>query len=416
MSGLLLILFAFLDLTQCEDSLYRHNRIYRLQVPEEYSNAFMEALQSGEVNAQYDILHLSPEGFIDVMVKPSNLEGFRKLIRDYNAQATIIDPDVERSIELFKLENLRAATQSRIRRSLDSLMTHTHYLSFKDMEEILKTINYQNQRASLEEIGRTAENRSIWLLKISLNENLPIIWIDAGIHAREWIAPAVAFYLIDRLLSEDGYHLLTRYQFYIAPNINPDGYEYSFNRNRFWRKNRGRTGQNWCLGVDLNRNFPYKWSLSGSSSNPCSDVFRGNSAADQLETQSVVDKLTTIADQTKLYLTLHSFGQLILIPYGYEKETRPAHYEELRRLSFDIIFKLWKNHNVMYMSGTAADILYAAAGASDDFACGALRIPYTYTVELPDLGSYNFLLPPNQIVPVGRQMWDALQIFVEQMR
>lgn len=33
--------------------------------------------------------------------------------------------------------------------------------------------------------------------KITMDESLPIIWIDAGIHAREWIASASAFYLID---------------------------------------------------------------------------------------------------------------------------------------------------------------------------------------------------------------------------
>lgn len=29
----------------------------------------------------------------------------------------------------------------------------------------------------------------------------PAIWIDAGIHAREWIAPAVALYFIKRVSS-----------------------------------------------------------------------------------------------------------------------------------------------------------------------------------------------------------------------
>lgn len=61
-------------------------------------------------------------------------------------------------------------------------------------------------------------------------------------------------------------------------------------------------------------------------------------------------------------------------------------------------------------------ILDSAAGGSDDFACGDLKIPYSYTIELPDLGSYNFLLPPSFIIPVGNQIWDALQTFVEQMK
>ncbi|KAM3185314.1 hypothetical protein ACTXT7_006617 [Hymenolepis weldensis] len=62
-----------------------------------------------------------------------------------------------------------------------------------------------------------------------------------------------------QLLSKDGCELLGKYQFYIAPNVNPDGYVFSHIRNRLWRKNRNKTEHENCLGVDLNRNFPYKW-------------------------------------------------------------------------------------------------------------------------------------------------------------
>ncbi|VUZ51088.1 unnamed protein product [Hymenolepis diminuta] len=284
------------------------------------------------------------------------------------------------------------------------------------MEAALKTFDRLYEHASLEEIGKTVENRSLWLLKISQDTSLPIVWIDAGIHAREWIAPATAFYLIDKLLSKDGCELLSKFQFYIAPNVNPDGYVFSHIRNRLWRKNRNKTEHENCLGVDLNRNFPYKWGLSGSSGNPCSDIYRGSSAADQVETQSIIKKLTAIAPQTKLFITLHSYGQLILIPFGYLPAKRPDNYNELKRISIKVIFKLWKHHNTVYSSGTAADILYSAAGGSDDFARGDLKIPYSYTIELPDLGSYNFLLPPSFIIPVGNQIWDALQTFVGQMK
>ena len=55
----------------------------------------------------------------------------------------------------------------------------------------------------------------------------PNIWIEAGIHAREWIAPAMAIYIIDQLLNNDKDGFLSKLNFHILPCANPDGYEFS---------------------------------------------------------------------------------------------------------------------------------------------------------------------------------------------
>ncbi|KAM3185318.1 hypothetical protein ACTXT7_006621 [Hymenolepis weldensis] len=57
-----------------------------------------------------------------------------------------------------------------------------------------------------------------------------------------------------------------------------------------------------------------------------------------------------------------------------------------------------------------------ASGGSFDFTCGTLKIPYSFAIELPDTGPYGFLLPPSFIVQIGEQMWDVLQVFVEEMK
>lgn len=74
----------------------------------------------------------------------------------------------------------------------------------------------------------------------------PVYWLDAGIHAREWIAPATALYLIHTLVTnygtdEEVTRMLDTYDFYILPVFNPDGYDYTWTRNRLWRKNRAPT-------------------------------------------------------------------------------------------------------------------------------------------------------------------------------
>ena len=52
--------------------------------------------------------------------------------------------------------------------------------------------------------------------------NKPAIFMDCGIHAREWVSPAFCLYAIDQLVEDQA--LLDLYDFYIIPVANPDGY------------------------------------------------------------------------------------------------------------------------------------------------------------------------------------------------
>ena len=68
----------------------------------------------------------------------------------------------------------------------------------------------------------------------------PIAWIEAGIHAREWIASATATFMINELVNnyEQNKDIVDNLNIYFLPMANPDGYEYSRNSDRMWRKNR----------------------------------------------------------------------------------------------------------------------------------------------------------------------------------
>lgn len=46
---------------------------------------------------------------------------------------------------------------------------------------------------------------------------------------------------------------------YFLPVMNPDGYAYTHNGDRLWRKNKRRHTNRFCTGVDLNRNYGHKW-------------------------------------------------------------------------------------------------------------------------------------------------------------
>jgi carboxypeptidase A2 len=66
----------------------------------------------------------------------------------------------------------------------------------------------------------------------------------------------------------------------------------------------------------------------GTSSDPCSDLYHGPSAFSESETKAVSDYLTAHADEISLFVDVHSFSQLVLLPWGDTSEL-PDDYDEL---------------------------------------------------------------------------------------
>lgn len=232
---------------------------------------------------------------------------------------------------------------------------------------------------TLESVGKSTEGRDIVMLKISKSGggSKPGIWIDGGMHAREWISPATVTYIANKLITNrngEADDLLDMFDWYIVPVANPDGYEYTHTNDRFWRKTRSGTPSWYCKqGVDPNRNWDYKWGLSGSSRDPCSDIYAGPRPFSEPETKALSRKILSLKNQLKMYLTFHSYSQLWLIPYGYSKQVKPADYNELVRLASVGKSALEKTYGTRYQMGTAPDLLYEASGGSDDWAKGKNR-------------------------------------------
>jgi murein tripeptide amidase MpaA len=83
---------------------------------------------------------------------------------------------------------------------------------------------------TVESIGRSGEGRDMRVLQITkAGAGAPNVWIEAGIHAREWISPAMSTYIIEQLLFHDTNNFIEKMNFYILPSANPDGYEFSIN-------------------------------------------------------------------------------------------------------------------------------------------------------------------------------------------
>ena len=52
---------------------------------------------------------------------------------------------------------------------------------------------------------------------------------------------------------------MDNYNFFFIPIMNPDGYIYSWEVDRFWRKSRNLNEGSDCMGTDLNRNYDSSW-------------------------------------------------------------------------------------------------------------------------------------------------------------
>ena len=83
-------------------------------------------------------------------------------------------------------------------------------------------------------------------------------------------------------------------------------------------QNRSHPERGQCAGVDLNRNFSYKWGGRGSSSKTCSEEYRGTRPFSEPETAALRNFLTARRNSVVMYLTFHSYGQMILYPWGYD--------------------------------------------------------------------------------------------------
>jgi carboxypeptidase A1 len=269
-------------------------------------------------------------------------------------------------------------------------------------------------------IGQSYEGQDIRGIKISgsggTRSTRPAVFINGTQHAREWISPMTNMYAADTLLdmyeSDPGIRaLMDEVDVYMIPIVNPDGYEYSWTTDRFWRKNRRPTGFN-RFGVDLNRNWDFGWgSNDGSSSNPSSDIYRGTAPFSEPETQAVRD---FYYDNQNIVsnIDFHAYSQLILYPYGFSDSVEAEDAELMRQLAIEMSDSIQSVHGEFYDPISASD-LYVASGVSIDWSYGDQKA-YSYTVELrPDSFFPGFELPAAEILPTVEEAFASVLDLVE---
>ncbi|HUG47478.1 MAG TPA: M14 family zinc carboxypeptidase, partial [Candidatus Limnocylindria bacterium] len=214
------------------------------------------------------------------------------------------------------------------------------YHTYAQMEAVLdETVADHPAIARKFSIGRSFEGRHIWALKISDNvhedEDEPEVVFDGLIHARERATAEMNLFLIRILTDNYGSNqritdIVDSTEIFIIPMLNPDGGEWDIASGQFreWRRNRQTIPGSTKRGVDLNRNFGFKWGCcGGSSGTPGAWNYRGPAPFSSPEARAYRDFVNSRViggrQQISAAISWHSAGRQVLWSYGYTRTNVP---------------------------------------------------------------------------------------------
>ncbi len=262
--------------------------------------------------------------------------------------------------------------------------------AFHDYPELTAKVtqltNAHPDISKLISIGQTVEGRDIWAVRISGDlataPAKPGIVFMGGHHAREHLSVELPIAYIEFLLQEYKagnqriVRLVNSRDIHFIPAVNPDGLEYDIATSsyRYWRKNR-QQNSNGTYGVDLNRNYSYKWATGGASSNPSSETYHGPSAFSEPETRAIKNYVESNPN-TNILLSFHTFSELILYPWGH---TYDGIANARDRQAFEAMATKMAEWN-KYKPQQSSD-LYITSGDTTDWAYGEHGI-FAFTFEL----------------------------------
>jgi hypothetical protein len=260
----------------------------------------------------------------------------------------------------------------------------------------------------LEVIGHTIQGREIIALKVTQGAKgvkdgtRPAVLYMSNQHAREWISVEVNrrllnWYLDQRKLENPAIvELLKTTELWFIISANPDGYQYTFDHERLWRRNlRENNGDGQITsadGVDPNRNYDAHWNYDGegSSGQISSDTYRGTAPESEPETQAAAGLIDRI--KPKLLVNYHSFGPLILYPQGWQVGTPDGDNPIYAALAGTDANPAIPGFD----PGISADELYVTNGETTDYADTAAGT-LAFTPELEEgCGGCGFVFPDDE--------------------
>ena len=251
------------------------------------------------------------------------------------------------------------------------------------------------QLVKLEVVGHTGQGREIIAVKLTQGAGdvpdgaRPAVLYSSTQHAREWISTEVNRRLMNHYISRwrandrEVRKLLQTTELWFVLVANPDGYQYTFDHERLWRKNlrdNDGDGETTLLdGVDPNRNFPnhWGWDEEGSSSITSSQTYRGPAPMSEPETEAMVGLLDRIGFEFQV--NWHSAGQWLLYAEGWQTSTPTADDPIYYAMSGNLDDPAIED----FHPGLSSDVLYVTNGETTDYA-HAVTGALAWTPELSE--------------------------------
>lgn len=412
-----------MDWTQYEDDIVLR---FNFSSPRE-KNALLRASET----LVLDIWRLNKDS-ADVRISRHRYKDLLRILpksmRKSSAHRVMIEDLQHAVISTFPMAN------NEMKITKDSNVHTMAEMFFKDYRD-LSSINYwldllestYPQLVSIEVIGQSFEGRDLRAIHIHGKDpeiEKKTVVVTSGLHAREWISVTSTLYTIYELISNyksgPESDLLDELDFLFIPVMNPDGYAYSWEHDRLWRKNRQDTGVPICKGIDLDHSFSYQWQASTGTA--CSESYAGSFALEALEAKhfaTYINKTAQTGHKYYGYLDWHSYSQTILYPYAYSCDAEPRDEENLLELAYGLA------KAIRWTSGKHFDVLPAcedrdglfsskygegSGGSALDFMYHMHAI-WAFQVKLRDTGNYGFLLPKKYIMPVAKEMYNSFKYF-----
>jgi len=387
---------------------YAGHKLVRLGDFNEKQAEYLDGIEADvwgtDENLGLALVQLSPDQFAHVEQETSLFQNI-----------TIVENDLQTAISAESERIAAGSITSKAQKSLLDWFTEFH--RFEEIKQWFENLERENKASMrlVRSIGSSHERRDIFALHIGdgVNSQKPKIWVQCLIHAREWVSGSVCQYIALELASgmksnnPKIQQLLQRVQIIMVPVVNPDGYVFSWDRNRLWRKNR-RGG-----GVDLNRNFDDHWGMAGKAISHNSDIFGGTRPASEPEVQAIQSYFNSMnyGEGVIAALDFHSFSQMILRPVGWSKNVCP--HEDFLRYASQTMSMAMKGEGRNYPIKRSCELYLNSGTATDWFYTRGAR--YSIAIELPPSCSMNdvtgFMLPPNQILGICKEAFSGFMAF-----
>ncbi|XP_074681614.1 carboxypeptidase A1-like [Strix aluco] len=405
----ILLLFAALAAAARSEQLFVGDQVLRVTASDEEQITLLRGLgERAELQVDFWRHPTRPGHPADLRVPFHSLQAVKIFLESNRISYSIMIKDVQELLDEEKKTMMKSRRMERSTSTFDFASYHTLDEIYNWMDTL---VDDHPSLVSKIQIGQSYENRPLYVLKFSTGgSKRPAIWLDTGIHSREWITQATGIWTANKIATEYGRDpsvtaILDSMDIFFEIVTNPDGFAFTHSSNRMWRKTRSINAGSSCVGVDPNRNWDAGFGGSGSSSNPCSETYHGPYAHSEREVKAIVDFIRSHGN-VKSVISIHSYSQMLMFPYGYKTAPAPDH-QELNELAKKAVSDLAAVYGTKYTYGSIVDTIYKADGTTIDWAYDN-GVKYSFTFELRDTGRYGFLLPSTQIIPTATETWPAL--------